>query len=403
MKKRKFIRGLLISLTVLLLITIFSYVKEVYFKVFISLFLINFALLFYFKFKNLIKKETNKSKKENLIRKILNLLIVYGIPLLVIGYVIYMNWLPFGFEKTYNIDVGTIGDTNTNKDIYLEKNSYMSDPLEDKYGESYREVNGPILLVISPKEVLKNSEIEIEIDGEDTYIVPQIENMNNTYWEEELNIDFSKGIPNFLEGNAEYDSKKGCVYFNGESRLTYPNTKDKFEDGPLTMYISWIPENNNKNFQEIMGHYNWEIYQNKDSISFRIGKMIGDKKDFIILDYPIKDDDFYKKTNNALIIYNPDKKYISIFLEHDSVAMKSINGKIDNNYNRDTDLSWGLSLHGSSNNFVGCIKDTRIIKNDISQVLKKVVYQGDIKKIVVPIMSNGGKLFSINVNIKNEV
>src|SRR3989338_6953267 len=53
-------------------------------------------------------------KKFDLLKKInIATVIAYLIPLLILGYVVYLNWLPFGYEKTYVLDVGASVDIDS--------------------------------------------------------------------------------------------------------------------------------------------------------------------------------------------------------------------------------------------------------------------------------------------------
>src|SRR3989344_6257249 len=123
MGKKALVKGLIVSFMILLILSIVSFVFDFYFKIFLSLFLINLAFLFFFKIgKHLFKKKGGEEKllesKDSIPVQIFKFVVIYGIPLLILGYVLYFNFLPFGFEKTYIIDVGVIGDTTTSNEFY---------------------------------------------------------------------------------------------------------------------------------------------------------------------------------------------------------------------------------------------------------------------------------------------
>src|SRR3989344_7886705 len=120
MNKKIFVRGLLISLILFFIASIIGYFTNFYFKIFFSLFLINLTLLFLFKFNFYFKREKlNKLNKENLssneqkvIIKVIKLLFIYGIPILILCYIFYFNFLPLGFEKVFFLDIGNKRDIN---------------------------------------------------------------------------------------------------------------------------------------------------------------------------------------------------------------------------------------------------------------------------------------------------
>ena len=82
-------------------------------------------------------------KKENKFVNFLIKSIPFVIPLAIIGYIVYWNWLPFGYEKTYVLDVGSPGDTDESKDLYLRDLTdidRISGPITDNNGNTYRKI-----------------------------------------------------------------------------------------------------------------------------------------------------------------------------------------------------------------------------------------------------------------------
>src|SRR3989344_8968978 len=84
------------------------------------------------------------AKKDNRFVNFLIKSIPFVIPLAIIGYVVYWNWLPFGYEKTYVLDVGSEGDTDSSRDLYLRDLTdigRISEPMIDENGNTYRDIN----------------------------------------------------------------------------------------------------------------------------------------------------------------------------------------------------------------------------------------------------------------------
>ena len=87
----------------------------------------------------------------------------YALPALFLVYVLYWNFLPFGYEKTFTIQVGAPGDTKG--EFYLEPSKDLSEPKVAADGTTYRELNGIAYAVFSPKAVLRNATITVSVEG----------------------------------------------------------------------------------------------------------------------------------------------------------------------------------------------------------------------------------------------
>ena len=168
--------------------------------------------------------------------------LAYAIPLSFLAYVLYINYLPFGYEKTFVIDVGSEGDTDSSQVFYLQPSADLGERKTAPDGTTYRELDGIAYAVFKPNVVLKDAEITIEVEGDGVSIIPPVIDFDPDTVNWDYEWDFTKGIPNELEGDAFYFD--GCAYFDGKSRLELPESADMFEDGPFTVYAEWTPENN---------------------------------------------------------------------------------------------------------------------------------------------------------------
>ena len=238
----------------------------------------------------------------------------YAIPLSFLLYVLYMNFLPFGYNKTFIISVGSKEDTDVSKEFHLEPSRSLSDATTSKDGSTYRKLNGIAYADFKPNAVLKNAKITVSVEGDGISIMPPVINFNPNTINWDYSWDFTKGIPKDFIGNAfMFD---GEATFDGKgTRLELPNSVNKFENKALSIYVEWKPINSNDDAQQIVGHYNWELGQNKDNVEFRVGRMSDAKGPSYSLKYPV-DTEFFNKKHSAIAIYNPSENgYIDLYVD----------------------------------------------------------------------------------------
>lgn len=346
------------------------------------------------------------------------LIISMIIPLVIFGYVIYMNWLPFGYEKTFVLDVGSGNDMDSSHKLYLAESSDLSSQ-KTYENKTFRTLIGTTELVFKPKAILRNAILNVSVKGKNVFIVPpkidfnsldydwnlsidfsegipeflevntnfsQVYQQQYTYYlqkERNISIDFSKGIPKFLNGNAII--KNNCVYFNGSAKMTYPETEDNFEKDSFAVYVEWTPEDNKSNFQQIVGHYNWEIVQNNQSVSFQVGRMNNKTGTQYSVSFPV-DEGFFNKKHSALALYLPDENergLIGLYIDDIFINKKIISQDIIwRNYSQDP-LSFGKSRHGVAEYFKGCIHKVEFINQNLSSFnLRQAEYELIKKKLI---------------------
>ena len=110
------------------------------------------------------------------------------IPVLILGYVVYMNILPFGYSSTLSLDVGVDGDMDSTRDIYLSDPNNALTPVQ-RYGkETFREVRAekPFYLnFYAPIEITNRTRVTMDMDYESdspVYIEYFDEGSGKTYW-----------------------------------------------------------------------------------------------------------------------------------------------------------------------------------------------------------------------------
>ena len=303
--------------------------------------------------------------------------VAYAIPLSFLLYVLYINFLPFGYNKTFIIDVGSSNDTKVSE-FYLEPSKDLSERKIAKDGTAYRELNGTAKVVFKPKVVLKDAQITISTEDEGISIIPPYINLNPDSIDWDYSWDFTKEVPKDLINKADkvfyFD---GNTYFDGSARLEMPESADIFENGPFTIYAEWMPIDSENDFQQIIGHFNWELWQNKNTIDFRIGRMNDNEGPFYSIEYPITEE-FFNKKHTAIAIYNPsDNGYIEFFVDNNLAGRKYFGSdKIWKDYgNQNLSFGWTPHNYGKSPYFSGYIHKTNIIEKNILSSQSKISFK----------------------------
>jgi hypothetical protein len=303
----------------------------------------------------------------------------YAIPLVFLLYVLYINYLPFGYHKTLTIDVGSKTDTDISK-FYLKPSRDLSERKITSTGVTYRELNGMTTVFLKPDITMKNGEIDIEVVGENIGIIPPYINFNPSSTQWDKSWDFGKGIPDDLINikNKAFYFDNGA-FFDGTANLELANSKDVFENEPFSVYIEWMPTNDGNDGQQIIGHTNWELWQNKDNVSFQVGRMDNSKGAIHISRFPITND-FFNKRHSALIIYIPSDTngYTKLFIDGTSVDLTYLGSeKIWKDYGGNNNLSMGHTQHNNGRNpyFSGYIYKAYIVNKNVLTFQSKITFK----------------------------
>lgn len=121
------------------------------------------------------------------------------------------------------------------------------------------------------------------------------------------------------EIKAQINIKDNCAYFNGKTKLEMASSSDMFKNGAFTVSAEWIPEVATDT-QQIIGHYNWEVWQNEKTISFQVGRMNNKDGKLYKVSYEITDAKFFNKKHSLIAAYNPisdnnSNGYIELFVD----------------------------------------------------------------------------------------
>jgi len=322
----------------------------------------------------------------------------YGMPFAFLLYMLYWNFLPFGYDKEFVIDVGSPYDMSG--EFRLKPSEYLSDRMStttmNGLVETWREVSGPIYAVYNPSGVLRDKRMYIDVEGDNVTVMPLeiIDDYSRYDWD--YIWDFTHGSkPSEFYGKADFfsnNSPQACAYFDGNSgdRLELSNSADLFEDQAFSVYVNWQPDSDATSSQQIVGHYNWELFQNRDSVVFQVGRMSDQNGPFFSIRYPVTPD-FFGRKHSALAIYNPSNENgrIDLYIDERYVGRTYFQRlRIWPGYNSDRDLSFGKSEHGNGTYFTGCIFRSAIMNGVAISDRKNSSYRiNGMGEISIPLMT----------------
>lgn len=244
----------------------------------------------------------------------------------------------------------------------------------------YRILNGVASIVFKPNALLKKASITIRTsaDGDIYFLPPNIKfEPNSIKWD--FDWDFSTGVPkSLINSNNRAFAQGNGIFFDGSAKMSLPKSRDVFENGPFSIYVEWNPSDDLNSYQQIIGHFNWELFQNDNAVSFRVGRMNNADGVFYVLNQPITDKEvFFNHKHSALITYNPSNGsttgFIEMFVDGKFSDRKYIFfDKIFNDYNQNIDLSLGKSEYDVAHYYKGIIYKIKLINKPLLQQSKQL-------------------------------
>ncbi len=286
------------------------------------------------------------------------------VPLAFLLYLLYINFLPLGFNRNYVITVGAPGDTKVSR-FYLEPAPGLSEPKVTFDNIPYRSLTNYAYAVFKPEAVFKNATADIEVVGEGISLIPPMINFDLSTIDWDYAWDLTKKIPPELFGQAFIFN--GGAFFDGKSRLELPETINKFENRAFSIYVEWQPQDSNNDLQQIIGHFNWELWQNMTDVTFQVGRLNDKDGPMYTVKYPITAS-FFNQRHRALAIYNPgDNGYLELYIDNYFVGRTYFgNDKIYPKYG-DQNLSLGWSAHNyqTAPHFTGYIYQVNTVAENI--------------------------------------
>jgi hypothetical protein len=245
----------------------------------------------------------------------------------------------------------------------------------------------------------KNVNVSAVMDGKNVYFGKLNFNIEGNKWDYMWNFN-KASVASAIWGSAKYDSEKECTYFNSSKNqtLSYFNSGDMFESNSFIVYVEWKSENMNETNQQIVGHSNWELSQNNNSVEFLV--LMSGKN--VSINYPI-DSKFFNGTHEALGVYFADKKnntgYVELYVDGKFAGRTpTFNNTILADYGDDIGLTFGKNQNGSY--FGGCLYHVGFDYGNVSSYyLNNLSYRSSDKLIRMPVVGSGN-LSSIKLNIK---
>lgn len=294
----------------------------------------------------------------------------YAIPLIGFLMVLYLNYLPLGYDRTFTLAVGSETD-ETGEFSLSPYGSGLSDRMVTASGTPYRVLSGSAYAVFTPSAYLRNATATITVDTPGVLIIPP-------------NIDFNPEEKTWDYTLAKGDQAFGCTLLDGFTQKELPGTDTLFTDPTqeFSVYASWTPESGKDGFQQIVGYHSWELLQNKSDVKFQIGSTS--------VKYVFDADEFYGKPHTALATYLPatiDRPYGSVELFVDGHFAGRIYFPASANLAREAPhtMTLGKSNYDEASYFIGCVHDVRVTKKAIDAVSGKTTFAVTREKNTYPI------------------
>lgn len=332
---------------------------------------------------------------ESIVAKIL----IRLVPVVFILVALYFSLLPLGYDQYYSLNISKDGSVHSSSDrFYFEDaNGNVVNNISNLYSLGY------VNLVFKPRIFSGRTNVSAVVDGAGIYFATgnftALNNKGDYFW------SFAKSVPSQLWGSARFDGNRECVYFDSSlnQTLTYQDSKDMFESGSFVVYANWLPEYTGFNNQQIMGHYNWELIQNNNSVKFIIWSLYGKDVSAHSVYYDVNKS-FFNKSHEAMAIYFTDKKmgtgYIELRVDNNFAGRVPIGNQVVLAENGENSLTFGLSFHKNSSYFNGCIYQAGFdYTNVFSGYSNSTKFQLDREVVKIPIVGSGD-LNSINLVVR---
>ena len=210
-------------------------------------------------------------------------LLAYLVPVGILLFVLYLNYLPFGYDRTFVIRAGVAGDRDGEFRL-LQARDGFSERLVTAEGMPYRELSGASFAIFTPKAYLRDALAVADIDADGIMMLAP-------------NIDLDPDAFVWDYTLPEDAAASGCTYFDGTRDLAIPEADAVVADGPFSLYIEWTPEDDDDGFQRLIGGSGFEILQNKEDVKFELGSTT--------LKQPIDNGEFFGKRHAALAVFVP--------------------------------------------------------------------------------------------------
>jgi hypothetical protein len=261
---------------------------------------------------------------------------------------------PFGYRETAVLIAGSEGDLHGS--LRLEPSPDLGPPVRTDSGLSYRTLHGTTLLTLDPSTTHSDGLVSVSVRGAGTYAIPpHIDDVFERFQWDWVWDFTNRSLPGELSASGTTFPFDQGQYFVGDGRVWFPETQDQFEEKPFLLFAEWTPHSNTRERQQIVGHFNWELLQNSDSVVFQVGRMGDEAGPFHSIRYPISGD-FFGVSHTAVAAYVPgDPGFIQLYVDGVHAGRVYIGSQQIHAAYGSQDLSFGKSGHGNAEYFHGYI------------------------------------------------
>jgi len=282
------------------------------------------------------------------------LAVAIGVPVGVFLWAVLSFLEPLGYEETAVLVAGS--DHDLQGALRLEPSPDLGPPVYTESGLSYRVLHGTALLTLDQSVSRTDGLVSVSVRGAGAYAIPPIINDGFERFQWDTVWDFTgRSLPDPLRTSGTTFPFDEGQYFVGDGRVWVPDTADQFEDQPFLLFAEWTPHSNTRERQQIVGHFNWELMQNSDSVVFQVGRMDDETGPFYSIRYPITGD-FFGVSHTALAAYVPgDLGFIQLYIDGVQAGRVYLGSQRIHAAYGSQDLSFGKSGHGNAEHFHGYI------------------------------------------------
>ncbi|HLD10500.1 MAG TPA: hypothetical protein VJB89_00315 [Candidatus Nanoarchaeia archaeon] len=259
--KKKVVGGLIIGFSILLLLVILSFFIDfkAFSQVIYIIFLIDFLILLLVFIRKAIKRKKGIEVNETVFEKKVKW-IVYLIPIIIFGYILWINFNPFTEIIVY--DIGSSGDRGI-----LTPDRVSNPMMTDNHKISYREVKNPLVYFDVPIPIGTKS-ITIQIKFKDI-IAPdsliKIGGRDKEKWNYLYKTVYDKRLQNktvyFLDNIPVVFPKESIIYIDPLLNITFENENKLKDDYSSELIINNSLRGNHTIFLYVKGNLEFEIWK----------------------------------------------------------------------------------------------------------------------------------------------
>jgi hypothetical protein len=207
--------------------------------------------------------------------------LAYALPVLALLIVLYLNYLPFGYDRTFVIQAGVAGDRDGQFRLISARDG-LSERLTAADGTPYREISGASYAVFSPRAYLRDARVHITIDGDNIVMLPP-------------NIAFDPAA--YAWDTASTAGTDSCIAIPDPRSEALAAALPQSRDEAFSFYAEWTPQADASGLGLLAGTSSLGIVQTRDDVRFTVGSTT--------LKHPVDRDEFFGVRHAVLAAYAP--------------------------------------------------------------------------------------------------